>query len=113
MQVTGAERVSIRSPITGRWAYLSTTEIDVMGTVTGVWRVSVPLSAKEQSRAPEHLPIGVGSLPIDVPRCPLFRAPDCVAEANLAPLFPRVIEHCAQLVWRDGGPQWRLVFNHG
>jgi len=52
MQATGAELVTIRSPITGRWAYLSTTEIDVMGTVTGVWRVSVPLSAKEQSRAP-------------------------------------------------------------
>jgi len=23
-----------------------------------------------------------------------------------------VIEHLPQLVWRDGGPEWRLVFSH-
>ena len=33
VQAAGAERVSIRVPTTGPWAYLSTNEIDVTGTV--------------------------------------------------------------------------------
>jgi len=43
----------------------------------------------------------------------LFPTPDGMVEANQAPLFSCVIERRTQLVWRDGGPEWRLVFSHG
>ncbi len=61
MQATGAERVSIRSPITGRWAYLSTTEIDVMGTVKRAHfldRERPPLTAATRETRDEVIIVG-------------------------------------------------------
>jgi len=59
-----------------------------------------------------QLHVRIRGLAVELPRRLFFLTPDGVLESHQAPLFPGMIEHLPQLVWWDGGPEWRLLVSH-
>jgi len=72
-----------------------------------------PMSQESPLLAVKQLHVCIRGLAVELPRRLLFLTPNGVLEPRQAPLFPCVIEQLPQLVWRDGGPEWRLLFSHG